>query len=335
MAEVVPTPKKVGRRESGRRESERAAVKLATSRCLVVIARYSGPPMRTPLAPIGLFAFALAVASCSSSDPYAGLTNPGCRKLAEAVCSRLAACSPFLLARDYGDEATCVTRTNNGCGDALAAPNEAATSDDMGRCSTGVSGMSCDALFSWNLEVLAHRSWTVLGNPESYSRCPPRYGPRPSGTACSADSQCNDAYCQQTVVGECGKCRSSSTSSNSCTTTAECGPNDWCAPTGKCLKLLTLEHSCSSTFSCVPGSFCEYTKCVPIKSVKGDPCDDKAACDVTKGLVCGASKTCEEVTLANPGEACGGLVACRAGGTCTGGTCVAYVAKTLDPATCK
>src|SRR4030095_6468806 len=62
--------------------------------------------------------------------PAATLEEAG-RPLAEAFCTRLTGCAPFVGQILYGDKATCVTRTALGCMRDLQVPDTNQTTTDM------------------------------------------------------------------------------------------------------------------------------------------------------------------------------------------------------------
>ena len=276
---------------------------------------------------------AIAAMDLSVSVDLAYGPDQACADAVAALCKRLDECASGLIKLQYGDVATCRTRLVIGCKASFSLPGTSASPARAAACAAMVPNVSCDDYAGGKL-------------PAECSVVP---GMLANGAACAEDAQCNSAKCVHPVGGGCGTCGTAPKAGESCAKFAcgdglVCGPgNAVCAPYGRLGDNCDGDHPCLPSLSC-KGSNKMGTCIKPLALNAG--CDPLAAeycgCAIANGEYCApGSKTCQPLTFAKAGAACGlvnnSFVVCAASGHCTAtnifipGTCLKFAA---DGAAC-
>jgi len=276
-----------------------------------------------------------------------------CTEEQDALCALRMSCSAYSLAHAYTDLAACQTRGVAACQSALAASGTGQTPTGVEACAAAYPTESCTDFFN--------------GNP--VTACVAPAGSKANGMACGASGQCASTFCSIPHTAICGTCAALPAAGATCEDAADCGRDLACvipanATTGTCVAYaasgaacLADSQPCGAGLSCVGENVASGTMgtCQAAAATVGAACDGSsktmASCDNDLGLVCipaakgSAVGTCQNITLAATGAACGdvgampitGFAACAAGGQCmkvgtaTTGTCVAPAA---DGAAC-
>lgn len=256
-----------------------------------------------------------------------------CDQLAAAYCARLQACLPHDMAIDYADPALCRVREQLRCTAGLTAadanPSTAAIAASIAQMTAG----SCDLIGYGG----PPRTWFLPGK-------------RPTGTACSVDTQCSGRLCLRSAGAACGACGSVVPLGEVCTNGA-CVAGAVCVfdavqksyrcrakekEGGPCNDNIKYASTCGWGLTCASG------KCVPALAL-GEKCLG-SGCNHALGLDCDSSKgVCSAIAMVGDGKSCdvGGLAATPLveclDGACVNqndmgmGTCRAYAA---DGAAC-
>ena len=281
-----------------------------------------------------------------------------CADSANASCTERNTCSlnSFLVDLDYGTEATCVSRTQQTCVNALSAKGTGTTAATIEACVAAYPSYTCTAFYE----------------DAPPTACVPPAGTLATGAACGASAQCASTYCATGAYAVCGTCQPLPVAGAACQVDADCGRNLSCTKAagsttmtmGVCTAWIASGGAClTGTSTCAPGLACVgddvTTKTMGMCATQGATVN--AACDADRktaancsgdlGLICvPAAKTsgvgtCQAITLAMPGQPCGdvgaapitGYAECQLGfcqkaaTTDTMGTCVANIA---DEAAC-
>ncbi len=241
----------------------------------------------------------------SSADSSQGVAIASCAAWANAVCAQFDTCGPVYVSLLWGTLATCIARETFGCSTSSGGVPAA--------CVSAISAESCDQFF---------------GNT-SLSACL-TVGPVAIGGSCSVDSQCDEstAYCSVATGQTCGVCAPLGAAGNPCNETAACQAGLVCEiPTGQTTGLCALPggegavcgayQPCLATLGCTTSGLCE-----PLVEV-GAGCAVQS-CDLLHGAYCNTTvDVCEEIGIANPGEACPSGTGCADSATCENGICIA------------
>jgi len=232
-----------------------------------------------------------------------------CSQFAEAFCTRLTGCAPFVGQILYGDKATCVTRTALGCMRDLQVPDTNQTTTDMVACARDASNAVCDDLLA-----------NVL--PAS---CAIKPGPRLNGEGCGSPWQCQSTHCEK-PGGDCGVCAPRAAANGACTADEGCMPGLVCAAQ-KCVMPGQLNAACNAANPCRGNLYCNAkTNMCAMPVGVGGSCDgDNNACDGKNGVGCNvfaSPQRCETVAAAKGGQACGivnnTLTLCIVNNSCNG-----------------
>jgi len=266
----------------------------------------------------------LAVTACGSGDQAA-------QKQAEAICSKLLACSPSNFERSWPDVATCEAREKLAVEDALSANNTAQTPADVEQCANEIGAESCAQFLS-----------DVMPPPH----CMPPSGPGVDGSACGFAAQCKSAFCAIAPRSLCGRCQPQPTAGSSCAN-AGCGPTMRCVvPRQVCQVPVAVGGACSNNLPCGDGLACVgFTisatgTCEMQVTTLGAQCDRSLQfgpdCNADDGLTCGTGNSCVALPIVPPPQTCGAVsgveTECAAGAACgTFGNCIAPAA---DGASC-
>jgi hypothetical protein len=225
-----------------------------------------------------------------------------CTGFADAFCTRLQACSTFVMSVLYGDLATCKSRFTLSCLPNFNLPGTSASAARTNTCAQSLTALACDKFVLFDFGTA----------------CAPAAGTIAQGGACGDDAQCATTFCARSATAMCGTCQPAT------------NPGDAC-----------VQGTCSvSTNTVCPAGQTKCVK--PKAGQVGDACVGQEECDVGHQVGCNTatSKTCLALTLST--GSCGAntpfnptsVAVCGSGGTCTGplaGTCTAAAA---DGATC-
>jgi len=295
-----------------------------------------------------LSAALLAACSDTVSPPAGPSAAQACESYARADCARRSACTNgFFIARVYGDLATCERRVREGCATALGARGTGQTPAGAQACAAALPSVACVDLLNGD-------------NPPA--ACATPTGTLTMGAACRFGAQCQSGWCAVPWGTNCGTCASRPTAGASCNGPGAqlgCGgggltcAGETATSPGTCVALgargalCDLTHPCGAGLSCTPVALAAMRRtCEPAVSMVGAACGGASTpgCDGALGLACNTmTRTCQAITAAAPGAACGLLddgsfAACANGGDCEGyslmnprGTCRASAA---DGAAC-
>ncbi|HEX5271314.1 MAG TPA: hypothetical protein VFW33_12530 [Gemmataceae bacterium] len=268
----------------------------------------------------------VAASGCGSSSSSGVSIATACADVAKARCSLGSDCSlayqqagtGFNILENYGTMATCVQRQTMNCTNALNAPDNGNTPNQVeNQCVPALISEQCAAFFD-NMTPTA---------------CTPT-GPRPAGAACTFNGQCMSGACNGTKTSVCGTCGSAPAIGEDCSDST-CAEGDRClGATETCAAIVGLNGTCDATHPCDRGYSCvgEDTKtmtagtCEAASNSVGTPCGGTMpGCDPTLGLYCGGpagAKTCQRVIY--PGyngtvTPDGGAIASDGGGADSGG----------------
>jgi hypothetical protein len=220
-------------------------------------------------------------------------TEEGCNQVAKALCDALNACAPVFVEEQYGDEATCISRTALVCMTDQGLPAITRTPDDLVACAQVAPGTSC-------ADALAGRFPAA---------CQIKPGTTANGLACGSNLQCQSGYCNKTDA--CGVCGPRQAAAGGCTSNDGCMQglvcaNKTCVAPAELGKPCNLPNQpCRSDLYCTSSSG-SGTCAARIES--GGPCADNPgdACDVFKGNICNTQDhTCLTINIAKGGEKCG------------------------------
>jgi hypothetical protein len=270
---------------------------------------------------VPLLSICLAAACGSNSDD----NGTACASLAAAKCARIAACSPVLISRRYGDPATCQAREKSACVAALAAPQTANSAANAMTCAAAYPTQSCSDVFN----SLAPAVCVYVG-------------PRDTGKPCSVNAQCKSSFCSTPYGSACGTCQDASVAGASCSASPcsrgfDCVPSTLqCQTPGAASANCDAAHTCQAGLACVGATATAMGACQAQVTSVGATCDPNrrmsANCAGDLGLYCDAtSKQCKMVAFAAEGAACGDVSG--VGTQCTVGAC--YGASGTTPGTCK
>jgi hypothetical protein len=269
-------------------------------------------------------ALALALIACSSSKAEVS-PDEACQSFSNSVCTKYKSCFPEVFAAVYTDVASCAARQSISCKNTLNAKSTAATPADAQACGSAFESASCDAAF--------------LTDHQPLDACKPKTGGLADGTACQDDSQCKTGYCKF-GTSSCGACGTRQSAGSKCESTSDCEFGLVCGGTGTCVKAGAAGDTCSKDKPCGGRLVCKTstagstTGTCAAPGNAGDSCSGND-CDENKALFCNPqSKTCQTVSFAAPGAACGviggGYTACQGSGSVckvgdgtTSGTCKA------------
>jgi hypothetical protein len=279
---------------------------------------------------------AALAAGCGKSGTSSALA---CMHLAQARCDKRSSCSKDAsITRVYGDMTTCLAREQTACEDGLAGPGTGNSPDMVEACVTAYPTLSCADFF----------------DNKPPAPCAPT-GSRANGGPCAFNGQCGSGFCSGTKNATCGACAPSPAPGDSCVSSA-CGHGQVCvASTMLCQDRGTLNATCDANNTCGSGLSCAGDNATTSGTCQNAPTTAGAACggalpgcEGNVGLRCSGpagSKTCQQITYAGDGAACGTLadgsfVQCTRGdcytatGTISGGQQGTCKADAADGAAC-
>jgi hypothetical protein len=264
-----------------------------------------------------------------------------CMSFATEACTQLSHCSKVAIQRDYGALGACVTTQATICTNELSSPSTGTSAADREACAGAISGWACSDFLSQTSPPTA---------------CAPKTGMLASGRACAFSSQCQSGFCAVEPKAACGTCATAPVAGAACTMLTNCGQGLVCSLAGKCAAPGGTGASCGPDSPCQLGFACVGYKaktktmgtCQALVASAGLACsvlDAKTpSCDAEQGLVCNAmTATCDPLTLAAPGGACGEIkgqgVGCSDGASCSvkgdGGVVGTCTAALPDDAACE
>jgi hypothetical protein len=288
--------------------------------------------MRSQSVRILMVASSMALAACgsvSASNDGGGppTVQQACGAFAQALCTRLDSCAPFIFQIFYGTAATCRERVELSCTKDLEVPETNQTTTEMAACATAANSATCDDLLADNF-------------PEP---CRIKAGPRLNGEGCGSSWQCMSTHCEKTT-GDCGTCAPRQAANGACTVNEGCTLGLVCT-NGKCVSPSPLGGSCDANTPCRGGNmYCNVNMCAT-RLGAGSSCEGNSeACDFGRGVGCNvlsATPTCQPVASAQGGQPCGivngTLTICQLVNECAGATLMqagACVAPSQDGTAC-
>jgi hypothetical protein len=224
-----------------------------------------------------------------------------CSDLAAAMCAKMAQCTAFDIAHDYGDSVTCEARETQQCLNDANAEDSARSASNAEACAQAYAGWDC-------------QSWMLDEPPEA---CLPTIGSLPVGASCAINSQCQTIYCSFQDGTECGTCAYLPLVGDSCSST-DCSFGLLCAPGQTCSTPVPSGGACGPANACTPDDDCVgdtgASTCQPKGNMAGVPCDSHSRtlpnCSASGGLAClgtPGAQSCVSETLVAAGQACGPL----------------------------
>lgn len=272
----------------------------------------------TRLVPLFVTAWMALAPGCSapSSQPQTldahaltGDAAAACAASATNVCARLQSCSEAILSFLYGSVPACQAQVQDECGARYAGPGAA---NPPAACD--LSTLPCAAFMT------ASSLPATFVDP--YSMCPRSPGQLGEGQSCLLDTDCASLDCQS--GSGCGHCAPFQPG----------GPGAACSTDMDCAQGLVCDlrtDTCATTPS--PS---------PALQAEGASCTGTLECNLSAGLVCGASGKCAPMDFAPVGARCAFDVRsvlntlassftdgtfdvaqpiCAAGSSCTAGVC--------------
>jgi hypothetical protein len=295
---------------------------------------------------IGLVATCAVIAACSSSSSGGGGGGGGvsaeqaCTDLAAARCTKLQTCANIRLETAYASVSDCEALYVPSCTAALQAAATGNTAADSEACAQAYSGWACT---------------DYLNDVNVPAACATEKGQLANNAACAYPAQCQSGFCAIAPSSACGTCAAPPQAGASCAELTTCGPGLTCTgDTQQCVALAASGASCGKGAPCGSGLVCigadtaknVMGKCAMGITQSGTACDPTLAkgpgCSRDAGLTCNsASKTCQNIVVANAGSPCGEVMNqtadCSAAATCVGATATKSgkcTAPAADGATC-
>jgi hypothetical protein len=133
-----------------------------------------------------------------SGELGSGPAGALCNQFAERICSRIAQCSPTVLALGYGNgrafasRVECVERLSLACESWMHTADARVQSDELARCGTQWIERSC--------------AQSVLDFSRPELGCALSRGVRQSMQPCASNLQCASLRCEFRREGQCGQC---------------------------------------------------------------------------------------------------------------------------------
>lgn len=251
-----------------------------------------------------------------------------CEALGDAVCAKLAQCSPFGLELGYGDEATCRARAPKGC--AVGYASSSLTPSRASACAVSLGTLECSIFVTGDLG----------------DGCNALPGTLENNTPCIDNAQCKTTFCAKPLVDHCGVCAGPTKEGDVCVNQA-CSRGTVCAAaTKKCVKPVAgkIGAPCTGQEGCdlANGVGCNPTsgKCIALAIAKtGKTCGTDSLIVPTKFTLCEAAGSCSAIFNGTCGSSVTEGTACGTGTNgpyCLGPSkCIATKCALPDPAVCK
>ncbi len=243
-----------------------------------------------------------------SSSGGGGSAAQACADYAKASCTQANTCTPFTVALDFSDEATCEQRETLGCMALFGIHGSSLTPAALDACAQAITGETC-VQFLDNHQPSACNFQGTLD----------------AGAACGTGSQCQSGYCKLAAGSSCGTC---ATRTSKCTADSDC-PSDQLCASGSCVTPVQPPGMCDNASNiCVRTLVClgEQSRdagmggCGKPGGV-GATCQDATDCEGGIGILCDtAHQMCVAAQKATTGQSCGivngALVECTGGAVC-------------------
>jgi hypothetical protein len=238
----------------------------------------------------------------STGNDAGGDPQQACTALADAYCSKLQSCSPFVASVAYGDVAMCRQRWILNCTPNFGATGTSATPARTTACAQSIGALTCTTFLSGDLGAA----------------CAVVPGTVAQGAPCGDDAQCASTFCDRAPDAVCGTCQPVTMAGDPC-----------------------VQGSCSvSTNTVCPAG--KTTCIRPVAGKVGDSCVGHEQCDVGHQVGCNPTNSrCIALTLAPAGGACGAdsifptsVAVCPAAGTCSASLAGRCSAAAMDGAAC-
>jgi hypothetical protein len=251
-----------------------------------------------------------------------------CADHASILCEQLGRCDRGQLLDVHGDAEMCRRRTRLRCLATITSPGSSWTAADQAACTGALSALDCAG---------------VTG--ATPAACKPRPGTLAEGSSCALDVQCQGLLCKP-GRGGCGVCATVSPVGGPCQFFSDCEDRLPCLG-GVCAPLRKVNEPCDGFRRCEPALACiggnrGMGVCQKARGL-GEPCDaasiecaehpDRLVCVYASDPMKG---TCQRVSSAGAGEACGDLgpgpdISCRGSTTCSSilggpGVCIPLIA---------
>jgi hypothetical protein len=277
---------------------------------------------------LGACAFAWALGCSPPKDTGdAATSSSACQDRAYANCNLVQACSPTALVIRYGTLANCQSLLNQSCVAALTAPS---TGDTPAIAEACANTYTSDIMAIQSAVTKSTLCGNFLYDIDLPTECQAQPGSLSLGAACSANAQCQSAWCSFPVGAACGTCAPMPSAGSPCASNwpGSCPEGFYCASNNTCVNYAPVGTSCAVA-PCQFSSVCVGGMCVMSADTLNGPClFATGGCNFYDGLVCNAeSATCVTAGLAQPRQACGIVdnqsVSCVMG-DCVRGICVAW-----------
>jgi hypothetical protein len=243
----------------------------------------------------------------SIAVPHVGLCGTGTRfrlqsdakasgcDLAAKLCTKLAACAPFLLKAVYGDVTTCSDRLTLACTEQSRSTGSGMTANNLQHCADALDTAACKDVFANNVPACTF------------------HGTLPDGATCGDGSQCVSGFCSQ-GGSLCGVCAAKGAAGSACPS----GSNDECqtglvCSSGKiCAQPAAVGLICDDTTQpCLTGLFCTAAaKTCALTVPAGQDCPG-AYFNFVDGTLCSAKSSAAnpqvgtQIGTASAGQPCG------------------------------
>jgi hypothetical protein len=218
----------------------------------------------------------------------------GC-DLAAKLCTKLAACAPFLLKAVYGDVTTCSDRLTLACTEQSRSTGSGMTANNLQHCADALDTAACKDVFANNVPACTF------------------HGTLPDGATCGDGSQCVSGFCSQ-GGSLCGVCAAKGAAGSACPS----GSNDECqtglvCSSGKiCAQPAAVGLICDDTTQpCLTGLFCTAAaKTCALTVPAGQDCPG-AYFNFVDGTLCSAKSSAAnpqvgtQIGTASAGQPCG------------------------------
>jgi hypothetical protein len=284
-------------------------------------------------------AITLFVGCTSNNGGSSGTGGPNapsgsCANLVTAYCNKISECSPTAINDEFGDLATCVSRTGLSCAGFDQLPGTSWTPAKIDACTAVIATSTCQTLVDG-----------ITGDA-----CQTGPGTLPNGSPCGDSSQCAGGRCNKVTTSDGGFTESSFCGTCETKPPSTCGDAGACVSPQRCYYDSTGRNSscvtpaaesaaCGSSIPCASGLTCKNSVCVK-RGGKDAACQSSSDCDSTLGLSCIAS-TCQTPAHVGPGETCGSpSPRCSPGASCIysysldGGSSSVCMTRAADNAPC-
>jgi hypothetical protein len=233
--------------------------------------------------------------ACSGSTTDPGGTDGAVRQatldsITQAYCKKLTGCFGLLGQTQYGTEENCRARLSLEVNATVKGPGANIQESQASACLKAAEAATCEDITS------------------SLAACQFK-GTLTDGAACANDAQCASGVCYVPDKAACGTCKAMAKAGGDCSAT-KCEPGLTCNK-NQCVARAKEGATCNDSVPCAVGLSCTEGKCTKGLGAKAACKVNGAPCDTLAGLYCKPASlqtqdgTCEPLTLAKPGAACG------------------------------